>query len=121
MNNFRRLVSCHLTVGMLSLLVPKAVWSQPVVYPDSEARQPSSTGWAKVIEELMHRGDVPGLSIAVIREGKIIWKHPFGQKNAIKDGKTDGPVRDDTLFPAASLSKPVFAYIALRLTERGTL
>src|SRR5205823_3170598 len=83
--------------------------------------------WASAIEELRLHGEVPGLSIAVIRDGKIVWKHGFGQKNAhpsatgTRDGKTDGPVRDDTLFPAASLSKPVFAYLTLRLVDRGVL
>ncbi len=77
--------------------------------------------WTKEIEELMQQGDVPGLSLAVLRDGAIVWNQPFGQKNAISDPKTDGPVRADTLFPACSLSKPVFAYIVLRLAERGTL
>jgi CubicO group peptidase (beta-lactamase class C family)/Flp pilus assembly protein TadD len=89
--------------------------------------QPSPAGWAKATAELMARGEIPGLSIAVIREGKIVWKQAFGQKNAhpsatsTRDGRTDGPVRDDTLFPAASMGKPVFAYIALRLVDRGIL
>jgi CubicO group peptidase (beta-lactamase class C family) len=89
--------------------------------PMTATMQQSPAVWAKETAVLMERGEIPGLSIAVIRAGKIVWKYAFGQKNAIKDGKTDGPVRDDTLFPAASLSKPVFAYIALRLADRGVL
>ncbi len=69
----------------------------------------------------MRKGDIPGLSIAVIRDGKILWEGEFGQKNAISNGVTDGPVLRDTLFSAASLSKPVFAYIVLRLVDRGVI
>ncbi len=77
--------------------------------------------WSKQIEELRQKDDVPGISLAVIRDGAIVWNQPFGRKNPIPQPKTDGPVRADTLFPACSLSKPVFAYIVLRLAERKTL
>lgn len=69
------------------------------------------------IPKLMQEGDVPGLSIAVIRDGRLFWSGAFGVRSA---GSGD-PVRKDTIFPAASLSKPVVAYIALRLVDRGIL
>ena len=68
------------------------------------------------IPELMRSGEIPGLSIAVIRDGKLAWSGAFG----VRDG-TGTLVQKDTVFPAASLSKPVFAYIVLRLAERGVL
>jgi len=75
--------------------------------------------WGETVTGLMRKGDIPGLSIAVIRDGKIHWEGEFGQKNAVNDGVTDGRVLRDTLFSAASLSKPVFAYIVLRLVVRS--
>src|SRR5205823_2326617 len=33
------------------------------------------------IPELMKQGDVPGMSIAVIRGGKVFWHNNFGVKN----------------------------------------
>src|SRR5580658_8884326 len=77
--------------------------------------------WGETVIGLMRKADIPGLSIAVIRDGKILWEGEFGQKNAIGNGVTDGPVLRDTLFSAASLSKPVFAYIVLRLVDRGVI
>ncbi|HEV7508329.1 MAG TPA: serine hydrolase [Thermoanaerobaculia bacterium] len=69
------------------------------------------------IPKLMQGGDIPGLSIAVIRDGKLFWSGAFG----VRDLATGAPVRKDTLFEAASLSKPIVAYIALRLVDRGVL
>jgi len=60
---------------------------------------------------------VPGLAIAVIRGGKTIWLHGFGMKEV----KTAQPVTAQTVFEAASLSKPVFTYAVLKLVEQGKL
>jgi CubicO group peptidase (beta-lactamase class C family) len=65
----------------------------------------------------MKEGDVPGLSIALIRDGRVAWHRGFGVKNA----DTKEPVSDSTVFEAASLSKPVFAYAVLRLADSGKL
>ena len=65
----------------------------------------------------MKDGYVPGLSIAVIRNGKLAWNHGFGVKNA----ETKEPVTEDIVFEAASLSKPVFAYAVLKLVDSGKL
>ena len=65
----------------------------------------------------MSKAEIPGLSIAVIRHGRIQWVRAFGVKNT----KTSEPVTDDTLFQAASLSKPVFAYGVLKLVDEGRL
>ncbi len=60
----------------------------------------------KSIPQLMKEGEVPGLSIAVIRDAKVVWQQSFGVANSA----TNQLVGDDTIFEAASLSKPVFAY-----------
>ena len=57
------------------------------------------------------------MSIALIRGAKTIWLHGFG----VKDKKTGEPVRTDTVFEAASLSKPVFTYGVLKLVDQGRL
>ncbi len=69
------------------------------------------------IPDLMERALIPGLSMAVIRDGKIFWRHEFGIKNV----ETGEPVTDDTVFEAASLSKPVFAYGVMKLVDQGKL
>lgn len=69
------------------------------------------------VPKLMQAADVPGLSIAVIRDGRLFWSGAFGVKSA----GSGAPVGKSTVFPAASLSKPVVAYITLRLADRGLL
>jgi CubicO group peptidase (beta-lactamase class C family) len=59
---------------------------------------------------------VPGVSIAVIHEGKIEWARGFGVT------RPGGPaVTPDTLFQAASISKPVTAMAVLHLVQSGKL
>ena len=70
----------------------------------------------KDIPELMKKHGVPGLSIALIRGGKTTWVHGFG----IKEARTGQPVMENTVFEAASLSKPVFTYGVLKLVDRGS-
>lgn len=71
----------------------------------------------RIIPRLMEEGDVTGLSIVLIRDARVVWHKGFGVKNA----ETKEPVRDDTVFEAASLSKPVFAYAVLKLVDGGML
>src|SRR5882757_414159 len=61
------------------------------------------------IPELMKKNGVPGLAIAVIRGGRTTWLRGFGMKEL----KTGQPVTGETVFEAASLSKPVFTYAVL--------
>jgi CubicO group peptidase (beta-lactamase class C family) len=59
---------------------------------------------------------VTGVSIAVIHDGRIKWAQGCGTV------KLDGaPVTADTQFQAASISKPVTAFAALRLVQSGKL
>jgi CubicO group peptidase (beta-lactamase class C family) len=73
--------------------------------------------FAEGIPILMEEATVPGLAITLIREGSIVWSQAFG----VRDWATQEPVTRDTLFEAASLSKPLFAYASLKLCEKGAL
>ncbi|CEF40277.1 beta-lactamase [Acetobacter senegalensis] len=66
---------------------------------------------------LMKKAGIPGLSIAVIHNNAIQWTHEFG----VADKEKNTPVTAQTLFSAASLSKPVFAYIVLQLSDEGKI
>lgn len=60
---------------------------------------------------------MPGVSIAVIRNDEIVTPVTAGMRD-VASGK---PVDSGTIFEAASLSKPVFAYIVLQLVDSGVL
>jgi CubicO group peptidase (beta-lactamase class C family) len=61
--------------------------------------------------------NVPGVSVAVINDGRIEWSRGWGVVEA--GGRV--PVDTATRFQAASISKPVAAMAALRLVEQGQL
>lgn len=69
------------------------------------------------IEAVMKTAVVPGLSIAIIDQGALAWSQAFGVANV----STGEPVTTETIFEAASLTKPVFAYWTLQLVEAGVL
>ena len=58
---------------------------------------------------------VPGVSVAVLVDGEIAWARGYG----LADVEAGRPVTPNTLFQAASISKPVAALAALRLVEAG--
>jgi CubicO group peptidase (beta-lactamase class C family) len=72
-------------------------------------------GWS--LEERMRFYNIPGLSIAVINNGRLEWAKGYGVK---KNGDPD-PVTTGTIFAAGSISKPVTAMAALRLVQEGKL
>ncbi len=70
-----------------------------------------------LVPRLMRETRVPGVSIALISDRKLVWSSCYGVANA-GSGK---PVTEETMFEACSMSKPVFAYLAMMLAEKGRL
>jgi CubicO group peptidase (beta-lactamase class C family) len=69
------------------------------------------------VPQLLRETGTPGMSIALIRDGRLVWSGGFGVTNVF----TRGVVDSATVFSAASLAKPVSAYGALRLIDAGKL
>jgi CubicO group peptidase (beta-lactamase class C family) len=61
--------------------------------------------------------NVPGVSIAVVNNGRIEWAKGYGIANSENGAKVDS----ETLFQAGSISKPLAAIAALQLVEAGKL
>jgi CubicO group peptidase (beta-lactamase class C family) len=59
----------------------------------------------------------PGLGLAVVDGFELAWAGGFGRREA----GSDEPVTANTLFQAASISKPVFALAVMRLVQDGVL
>jgi CubicO group peptidase (beta-lactamase class C family) len=64
---------------------------------------------------LMQKLGVPGMSIAVIRDFDIHWTRGYG----LADVTSQAKVEPDTLFQAASISKPVAAMAVLKAVQDG--
>jgi CubicO group peptidase (beta-lactamase class C family) len=69
------------------------------------------------LDERMADGHVPGLSIAVIDDGKIAWARGFG----VREAGADETMTTSTLFEAQSISKAVAATATLVLIDSGRL
>ncbi len=66
---------------------------------------------------VMQKTGVPGLSVAVIKDFEVHWARGYG----LADVVSGVPVTTETLFQAASISKPVSALAILRAVEQGRL
>lgn len=69
------------------------------------------------LTERMRHYNVPGVSVAVINNGKLEWAKGYG---VVQAGGTT-PVTAETLFQAASISKPVAVIGALAMAEKKKL
>lgn len=76
---------------------------------------PDIAGLERAIPRLLRVSGIPGLSMAVVQNGRVVWARAFGTIN----DSAQTPLNPGTIFEAASLSKPVFAYTVLRLVDRG--
>jgi len=107
------------TIG--ASLLPLAGCSRGAQAP---ARTANDGRWAPLVADierripgLMAAAVVPGLSIAIVRDGRLLWHQGFG----VRDSASNEPVDDGTVFEAQSMSKPVFAYAVMQLYERGAI
>lgn len=67
--------------------------------------------------QALTQGHVPGLAIAVARDGKIVHAKGYGQANL----ETGTPVTDRTLFEIGSVTKQFCAVAVLMLVEQGAV
>jgi len=94
-----------------ALLAPPA----PATAPD-ELLERCSRIEAK-LPKLLELADQPGLSMAIANKKGVVWSTGLGERSAGSGRAVDS----STVFEAASLSKPVFAYAVLRLVDEGLL
>jgi len=68
------------------------------------------------ISKIMEGKGIPGISYAWLEEGKLRESFAFGKAN-----NENHPVDQETVFSAASLSKPIFAYLVMQLLAEEML
>ncbi len=66
---------------------------------------------------LLNKYNVPGAAMSIIRDGELVYSKGWGVKRIGEGAQID----ERTIFPAASLTKPVFAYGAMKLVRDGRL
>ena len=60
---------------------------------------------------------VPGLALALIEDGKVVYQRAYG----LADRAAGAPLRTDTIMYGASLTKAAFAYMVMQLVDEGVL
>jgi CubicO group peptidase (beta-lactamase class C family) len=70
-----------------------------------------------VVGQAMRAHNVPGASVAVLKNGEVVWAKGYG----MADPARGIPVTPDTVFDAASIAKPVTAWGIMTLVEDGLL
>jgi CubicO group peptidase (beta-lactamase class C family) len=83
----------------------------PVFRVQGEIQPPAT------VEQRMQEHNVPGMSVSVYIDGELAWAKGYG----IADKESGRPVTTQTLFQAASISKPVSATAAHDMAEDGLL
>jgi CubicO group peptidase (beta-lactamase class C family) len=74
----------------------------------------SQHGNAKFFDAIIEEYKIPGLAVAVFQDGKLDYTGYHG----IKATDTRQPLQENTIFSAASLSKPCFAYCVMKLVDK---
>ncbi|HEX6431233.1 MAG TPA: serine hydrolase, partial [Niastella sp.] len=101
------------------LIIPSA--PAPDLIPDKGVLLDFSTASAtqvdQFIETYRNYYKIPGVTLALIKEGKLVYHKTYGVRNTMTGEKVD----ENTLFEAASITKPVFAFAVERLAERGVI
>jgi CubicO group peptidase (beta-lactamase class C family) len=105
-----------LFVSAVALVASVAIARQaPRPVPPSGPPWPTGPVAVGEIEPLLKQFNTPGLSIAVIKDFAIEWAKGYGTA----DVETGAPVTADTMFQAASISKPVAAMASMRAVQDG--
>lgn len=114
---------------MLALGCSVTAWSQPVPIQsgptppaDAIAIPPGSKELAvknlpAIVENIMKRSHVPGVAVAVVVDGKMVFAQGYGKRELGKNA----PVDAQTVFQIASISKSLSATVAAMEVSKGTV
>ena len=86
--------------------------SEPVQCQDTPVCSATAAVFDRTTPVLMKEHHTPGVSAALVDDGKIVWAGCYGV------GDAGSPTRE-TVFETCSMSKPLFAYAFLKPVEQG--
>ncbi|MGV8880260.1 MAG: serine hydrolase [Sphingobacteriaceae bacterium] len=104
-----------LSLMVLMLIVQTLFGQNNVLTP--AAKLVSKTAIDHITQNLMDAAGVTGLSIGIINSNKIVYVKSYGLKNKALNELADTA----TVDYAASLTKPVFAYLVMQLVDEGII
>ena len=101
----------------VTLLLIFAIFSTAVGQDFSPTDLPSNGPLEAKMRIFLTVHRVPGVSVAVGKDGKVVFAEGFGLANV----EEEKPVTRDSLFRIASISKPITAVAILQLVEEGKI
>lgn len=81
------------------------------------AQEADVQAFAAEVDSLRQALRIPGLSVAVVRDGRVVLARGYGWA----DVEARRSATEHTPYPIASVTKPVSGVLAMRLVERGVL
>ena len=113
--------SAGLRLAVLIVLLPlaagRALEPRGSGPPSTGQTSPDLAGFDGVVKSLLAKWQVPGAAAAVVQDGHLVIARGYGWA----DREKRQPVRPDSLFRIASLSKSLTAAAILKLVEEGRL
>lgn len=102
-------------IALLSLLL--AGCQQAITLPTTGDYVSGMESYDRAFVGLMEKREIPGGALAVIENGQLLLARGYGFANV----EQEEPVRPESLFRIASVSKPITAVAILKLVEDGRL
>jgi CubicO group peptidase (beta-lactamase class C family) len=99
---------------LLATVALASATAQPAPQPGLEPNKAEVEGF---LRRLMQTRKIPGLQIAVVQHGKVVFLGAYGVAN-VEDSV---PVSDDTVFPVHSITKAFVGVAVMQLVEAGKL
>ena len=115
MNSLRLLLAMAVLLPGQRLVAAPAETALPIRRLDGTTLGPSAADTS--IVRLMKAAEVTGAAIAVFDRGELVLLKGYGFRNV----ERQLPMTVNTVFSAASLSKPAFAYLVMQLVAEGRL
>lgn len=106
-----------LQVAAASTFAAPALSSFATIKLAAGSIHPPDEAFVATVPHLMDLAMLPGLGIGVVRAGQPLWQYYAGVANV----KTKTPITANSLFPGASLGKPIFACVVLKMAQEGAI
>lgn len=104
-----------LCIFILTIATQTIFAQRQILRPDGKLITTSAID--SVTQKLMDNAGVTGLSIGIINDSKVDLVKSYGYRNKAKKLWND----TTTCYYAASLAKPVFAYLVMQLVDKGLI
>lgn len=102
-------------LALLIALLVLGAGAGPALAQDSDLADDRLDGVSAAVESLVERYGAPGLAVAVVSDGQVVYSEGFGVANA----EAGSPVTDATLFGIGSVVKSFTSGLTGTLTDDG--